>query len=598
MSINSNLLLILVQPPRLNQNSSQSRFANIDPDLCFDNLWYDSCRITRCQRYHLRRNGDKLILFDANAYLNRLARKTDIRTTRIPINCEVYINDCCVDPEDYGNPISFNNPNIHICRSLGLHPNTQAPQPFFKRIFQKITEINNIFPLASIGPFGETNKTITSSYKLEELLDFLKLSRKEETTTITILSKEADEQISNLLSVKDIQSTIIWQKMNDGPSSRLNNFINNSMKQKNNFSFTINKKLFESKQKYILSNSTRNNNFINKLLLETSTPIGLPQIQNNTYIIQLANTIIQFHKQLIKIKEYQHFSAADTNDLLVSNGFKHFPKCTFDQLNLESYKNYTIKHLTPIYREYKNLIRYSNPTAPTVIKASQKRTSRETQTSFEEPEPKRRQIEPKESPSIKSSPDKSTPTHTPTNQPRISGITISSKRKDDSLKQITNLTSTSTPIKRTPNKPADKQTAFERFINYLYTQISEEKPLNSIKLKDWRKNNSKETSGLKTQIIEAEIGTKISENSIKTIIEHFYVHLAGDKLMTKFIIDNHKHCQMDETIRKQLSEIDMNKLDTDRRRQLYLQLFADTSDNEEQDNKENNNQLDTSIELI
>jgi hypothetical protein len=391
--------------------------------------------------------------------------------------------------------------------------------------------------------------------------------------------------------------------MNDGSSSRLSNFINQSMRQKTNFSLTINKKTFESKQKYILSESTKNSNFINKLLLETTAPIGLPQMQNNTYILQLTNTIIKFHKELTKIKEYQHFSAADTNDLLVSNGFRHFPKSTFDQLNLETYRNYTTRHLTPIYKEYKSLIRYYNPTsAPTTTRSQpQKRANVETQTSFEEPIPKRRQIEPTrtENPRTETIPEKSTPTSTPKNQTITSGITITSKRIDNSLKQITNLTATSTPIKRTPGKTTDKHTAFERFINYIYTQISEEKPLNAIKLKDWRKNNSKETSGLKTQVIEAEIGTKISETSIKAIIEHYYVHLGGDKSIIYFIVNNYKFCQMEETIKQQFNDININELETEKKRQLYLQLFADTSDNEDEpENKENKNQVDTSIELI
>ncbi len=516
----------------------------------------------------------------------------------------MYINDCCIDPEDYGNPISFTNPNIHICRSLGLHPHTQAPQAFFKRIFQKITEINTIFPIASIGPFGTTNTTIPDSYKLEEIFDFLKLSRKEDTTTITILSKEADEQIKDLLAKKNISSTIIWQKMNDGSSSRLSNFINQSMRQITNFSLTINKKTFESKQKYILSESTKNSNFINKLLLETTAPVGFPQMQNNTYVLQLANTIIKFHKELTKIKEYQYFSAADTNDLLVSNGFKHFPKSTFDQLNLETYRNYTTRHLTPIYNEYKSLIRYYSPTSASATTRSQpqKRANVETQTSFEEPNPKRRQMEAtriEENPHTATTSRKCTPTSTPSHQTITSGITITSKRIENSLKQITNLTATSTPIKRTPSKTTDKHTAFERFINYLYTQISEEKPLNAIKLKDWRKNNSKETSGLKTQVIEAEIGTKISETSIKTIIEHYYVHLGGDKSIIYFIINNYKFCQMEETIKQQFNNININELETEKKRQLYLQLFADTSDNEDEpENKENRNQVDTSIELI
>ena len=570
--------------------------------MCFDNLWNDSCRNNKCHRHHLRRSGDKLILFDANAHLNRLARKTDTRTIKIPINCEIYINDCCVDPQDYGNPISFNNPNIHVCRSLGLHPYTQAPQPFFKRVFQKIIEISSTFPIATIGPFGTTNKDLTGTYKLEELLDFLKLSKKEETTTITIYSKEADEQISKMLIDKKIQSTIIWQKMNEGPTSRLQNFIKHTMRETKQFSFTINKKIFESRQRHVLNESTKNTNFLNKLLLESSTPTGQPQFQNSTYVLQLANTIIQFHRQLTKIKEYQYFSAADTNDLLVSNGFKHFPKSTFDQLNVESYRNYTTKHLAPIYTEYKNLIRYYNPSSSTTTPKTlpQKRANAETQTDFEEPEPKRKPTEvafPNEnnqSIETTTTPKTSTPTKTPINQTKASSIRINS-----TLKQITNLGTISTPNNnRTPSKPMDKQTAFDRFINYLHTQIAEEKPLNSIKLKDWRKNNSKEAGGLKTQLIEAEIGTKISENSIKAIVEYYYVHLKGDKTIIRFIVDNHKHCQMDETIREQLNGINIGKMDMERKRLLYNQVFADTSDNEEEQENKEKDSNNLSIELI
>ena len=132
--------------------------------LCEMNFWNDSCHNNSCPKHHIRRRNDRLVLFDTNAHLNRLSRKdTNLPLMKIPTNCDLYINDCIVDPNDWNNPINFTNPNIQVCRSFGIHPKTLAPKAFFSRISGHLVELANEFPIGAYGPIGTTNLTNDSN---------------------------------------------------------------------------------------------------------------------------------------------------------------------------------------------------------------------------------------------------------------------------------------------------------------------------------------------------------------------------------------------------------------------------------------------------
>lgn len=282
---------------------------------------------------------------------------------QLPTNCDLYINDCVSDPTDWNNPINFNNPNIHVCRSYGIHPKTTAPKAFFSRINGHLVEIANQFPIGGYGPIGTTilaNDT-DSTPNVEKILKDHGRIQNSANTPIMVYNLESDIEVNQCIKKLGINhiTPIVWQNVNHSVE-RFNHFVKNILPSNDQYVFSINGKALEYKFAKQVQNSLKNRQILERLLLGTDCPHYPPNYCGKQYSqpLHIANIMLEIHLVMIKSEEFRHFSLADTNDFFTSNAFSVFPKRVFQDLNQRTFDNFVRLRLAPTLNEYRAHIKY------------------------------------------------------------------------------------------------------------------------------------------------------------------------------------------------------------------------------------------------
>ena len=346
----------------------------IHRDLCPDNFWNDSCSDDDCELLHIRRNGHKLLLFDGLCHLNRLQRKTrtNLSQMELPINTELYINDSCVDPEDWGQPITFNNPNIFVARSIGIHPNTLGTKTFFEEAINNIHTIAQKHQLASIGLIGRTttNNDPHCNYQMKDFVEMIQSLPNQHNTPIYIKSDslDNDNHIHRALFKSKLDSPIIWQTINRSDKARFDHFADNLLSNHHQYHLSIDGRLFEesavtkNKLYRIFSNYTM---LHKRMILETGAPHNLPKYSrshnNRLYPLHIADIVVELYHCLKKSPGYANHTLADINELIVSNGFNMFPRSCFHTINTNAFKLTTNNTLTKTFKKHESTINYDSP---------------------------------------------------------------------------------------------------------------------------------------------------------------------------------------------------------------------------------------------
>lgn len=346
----------------------------IHRDLCPNNFWDDNCSDDDCELLHIRRNGHKLLLFDGLCHLNRLQRKTrtNLSQMKLPINTELYINDSCVDPEDWGQPITFNNPNIFVARSIGIHPNTLGTRTFFEEAIHDIHTIAQKHQLASIGLIGRTTTSNDPhyNYQIKDFVEMIQSLPNQHNLPIYIKSDsmDNDNHIHKALFKSKLDSPIIWQTINRSDGARFDHFADNLLSKHHQYHLSIDGRLFEesaiakNKLYRIFSNYTM---LHKRMILETGAPHNLPKYsrnQNNRlYPLHIADIVVELYYCLRKSPSYANHTLADINELIVSNGFNMFPRSCFHTINTNAFKLATNNTLAKTFKKHESTINYDSP---------------------------------------------------------------------------------------------------------------------------------------------------------------------------------------------------------------------------------------------
>lgn len=332
------------------------------------NFWNDSCQNNPCPKHHIRRKNDRLVLFDTNAHLNRLSRKdANLKLMKIPTNCDLYINDCIVDPNDWNNPINFTNPNIHVCRSFGIHPKTTAPKAFFSRTSGHLVELANQFPIGAYGPIGSTNLTdeTEQSPNFEKILKDHSRIQKSSGIPIIICNMDSDQEAHQTIKKLSVNpyTPIVWQNINNHSTERFNHFVKNILPSNEQYLFTINGKCLEYKFARTIQNSLKTKEILERLLIGTDSPHYPANYYGKVYStpLHIANIMLEIHLIISRSDAFKNFTLADTNDFFTSNAFSVFPKGLFQGLNKRCFDNFIRLRLTPTLTEYRSHIKYLQP---------------------------------------------------------------------------------------------------------------------------------------------------------------------------------------------------------------------------------------------
>jgi hypothetical protein len=290
----------------------------------------------------------------------------------LPTNTELYINDSCVDPEDWGQPITFNNPNIFVARSLGIHPNTLGTKTFFEEAINNIHTIAQKHQLASIGLIGRTTTSNDPhcNYQIKDFVDMIQSLPNQHNIPIYIKSDslDNDNHIHKALHKSKLDSPIIWQTVNRSDRARFDHFADDLLNNHSQYHLSIDGRLFEesavakNKLYRIFSDYTM---LHKRMILETGAPHNLPKYsrsQNNRlYPLHIADIIVELYYCLRKSPSYANHSLADINELIVSNGFNMFPRSCFHSLNMNAFRLTTSNTLRKTFKKHETTINYDSP---------------------------------------------------------------------------------------------------------------------------------------------------------------------------------------------------------------------------------------------
>lgn len=275
---------------------------------------------------------------------------------RIPINSDLYINDCILDPLDWINPIIFTNPNIHVVRSYGIHPRTNAPKPFFTRLADHLSTISNLNLTAGFGPLSFIPDNTPSTPDFGKFLSVYKNIVPNPPFLISSSPNDL-EYVDKLLFPN---TTIIWQNLNNNEPEYFSTFCRKILPRSDNYFITVNGKCLEYKYANQISSLLKSKHILDKILLGTDSPHYTANYYSFSYSqpLHIANIILEFHQHMIKCPDFSHFTLADTNDYFTSKSLSHFPRNTFNKMNTHSSLTTVRKTTLATLEEYKHLIRF------------------------------------------------------------------------------------------------------------------------------------------------------------------------------------------------------------------------------------------------
>ena len=309
----------------------------LHPRLCHRNFWMNSCR-GQCKSLHLRRPGRKLVIFNAAANLNRIDRKLGpdtLTNMKMPFDSELYIVDSQIDPEDFGNSITFKDPRIFVARAIGLHPGNSAPKEYFQLFKNGLTSIDTHFGLAYTGPFGGN-----SNIKPEERCDAKSMathftskastaSQKKFSERPTALGHKDEALLAHMTPCQEAsQCAQVFMSANKNTAQQLTAIMDLLRVHPYMFA-TFNSDSNEYSRLKILDVMDRSSG--RKILLESASPSMRNATPSDLMPLSIVNFIVELYLNFQKDRHFKSlgYSLAEFNTFFTENGFNMVPKHLF-----------------------------------------------------------------------------------------------------------------------------------------------------------------------------------------------------------------------------------------------------------------------------
>jgi len=354
---------------------------------CPDNFWKDSCKDAGiCNLLHIREANKTLHIVNSCINLNRVQRKcklqtpsTDLTATTLPTNCELYIVDSIVDPEDFANQIAFKNNHIFVARSFGLHASTVAPSEYFSAILTALLTIEKEFKLAYVGPFGgESNvpqkdrynaKAFARAFIAQHKQD-LKSSALTEKTPICLNSSDvAIEYALGPVHFVDGGHRFIWSNVNRQRTDRFKMLVGRYTKCSSSHYSTLSQasstEIFDN-----LRQAFTDDEFdTGSRLLFNSEQVNKMNEINEVLPLAVVNTIITIYIRLsVSTHAWSHHfkkrfpTLIDFNKHATRCALEIFPSSLFssDPALTKQLKARTHQLFTPLYTKFTNKISYGH----------------------------------------------------------------------------------------------------------------------------------------------------------------------------------------------------------------------------------------------
>lgn len=306
---------------------------------CSNNFWTDSCiDSSRCGKLHFRKSGTSLRIINCGININRVERRCKallgedygLENTPIPSNAELFLVDSQIDPEDFGNPIRFNNPKILVARAIGLHPSTVAPIAYHKKFLEGLIDLtSDNRTLVYAGPFGgHTN------VEVENRFDPLPAFKAVAKTTIPISLASSDISLDQNIGPQYFTSEgphIIWSNANKQTYDRSNRIIDRYIKVSDRHSAMISSENYNKHLGLVLNAYLDVHRNSGNRILYQSDSINRKSKLTDIVPLAVVNNIVDTYVQLSKDNRFQKFcpTLASFNTLINDHALEILPKIRF-----------------------------------------------------------------------------------------------------------------------------------------------------------------------------------------------------------------------------------------------------------------------------
>lgn len=288
--------------------------------------------------------------------------------------------DTLCDPEAWYNPKTSINPNIIIHRAIGLHPKYNISTECLTELQQALSKLIKYYDFQAYGLIGTEviNDTLKGLTILNASVDVFKKMPK----PVILHSRKSDNYcITAIDTIQDFQyQPIIWHGINIGEQRLCGDkqFLDQHF---TNY-FSVNNLEAESNRMTKLINTILNQpNGPERIFTESDCPNNPPKKakQATSTPLNVISATIAVHKILKKKQAFQHFTLADTNELLFTNACNAFRiDLSKKPANIQEYTFKAQSLMKPILEKWKGKMEYINPRI-VPNKENQKTTNTETQ---------------------------------------------------------------------------------------------------------------------------------------------------------------------------------------------------------------------------
>ena len=361
--------------------------VELHPGLCPKNFWDNSCTAhSDCTNLHIRQQGRRLTLFNAAANLDRIKRtigSTTLQHMRLPTECDFYVVDSQVDPEDFGHPFVFLSSNIFVARAIGLHPSLDAPDAYLNEMHSSLKRLDDIHALAYLGPFGSLVSTSTSldpPRGPHSALQFAKdFSSKSSARPRATCIESRDEYLLSVLTPDSgpLNTTTgqkpfhIWKTANNVPLSHLK-IIMSSLQTSSHQYATFNSDLSTEARELLFQAISQPAG--RRCLIESDSTTMDYTSNSDLLPLSVVNTIVDLFIDFSRRPSFKSLglTLATFNLLFVENGFSCVPLARFTELNLRGFTKLTCCMFSGLYYKHWSQLTYSTPpTAPCIPEVQQ-----------------------------------------------------------------------------------------------------------------------------------------------------------------------------------------------------------------------------------
>lgn len=287
----------------------------------------------------------------------------------MPSDCELYVVDSQVDPEDFGHLLSFKDTNIYVAHAMGLHSLLRAPASYLETFHAALEKLDATHSLAYLGPFGGLNSSGAAApacdphSPLRFAQDFgnVKLCHLPRATCVN----SGDAFLLRLLTPDanyrhhgtNRPAFNIWKTANSVSRPHLEVIMRSLCGNSLQFA-TFNSDLSVETRDLLFHAISRPAG--RRCLIESDSTLMCYSSRRDLLPLSVVNTIVDLFVDFSRRESFKSLglTLATFNTLFVENGFDCIPKARFTEFNTRHFARVSCTLLSGPYYKHEDLFSY------------------------------------------------------------------------------------------------------------------------------------------------------------------------------------------------------------------------------------------------